>query len=161
MNMLQISTIIGAANFLIFGILNHYAHNYLNAYVETGLAFALLINVAIGIHFNMLRQTSSVGLFLMIIALLFLLKTGGIAGTGIFWFYTFPPLALFLKGKYTGWVWLGILLAATLIIMLLQSGGHYSTPYSTVVIRQMLASLLATAALIHFYQSIVEHQQLN
>src|SRR5262249_35007128 len=103
-----------------------------------------------------LKRSASVLLLLMVLILSFLLLSGGIAGTGVYWFFTFPALAFFLKGKRGGIVWNGV------VVLVLVLGGFLDyfkilpLPYSYLIVRQLLASFLAVCFLIYFFQKINE-----
>jgi signal transduction histidine kinase/CheY-like chemotaxis protein len=71
-----------------------------------------------------------------------LVVVGGVEGTGLFWVYTLPFLAFFLKGQILGWVfslafmlWVGLYFALLAPML----GSVYA--YSTVVQTQFLLSL--------------------
>lgn len=71
-----------------------------------------------------------------------LVTLGGVGGTGLFWAYTFPFLAFFMKGQRQGWLWvLGFLLV--ICVLLFGSHGHpLAYPYDPVQIPHYLSSLL-------------------
>lgn len=71
-----------------------------------------------------------------------LIVTGGTQGTGLFWIYTVPFLAFFLKGQRLGWVYsLGFLVVVTLYLLGLQPHLTLVYPHSTEVAIHFLLSL--------------------
>jgi sigma-B regulation protein RsbU (phosphoserine phosphatase) len=84
-----------------------------------------------------------------------LLISGGIQKTGIFWYYTFPLLAFFLKGRRIGFYYLGFLMLISLFAFLLHKINLVPTfPYSYIELRQLLLSLLAVTLLVYFYEKV-------
>jgi signal transduction histidine kinase len=84
--------------------------------------------------------------------LMVMLMTGGTQGTGLFWFFIFPVTAFLLTGKRQGFYWLGGLFGGTIILLLLDMFQVVQLPYSWVVIRQLLVSLLVISLGIYFYE---------
>lgn len=54
-----------------------------------------------------LRLAVNMGLCLTIALLATLLFSGGVAGTGLFWWFCLPAAAFYLKGSRGGWAWVG------------------------------------------------------
>lgn len=67
---------------------------------------------------------------------------GGVGGTGLFWAYTFPFMAFFIKGQRIGWVWNGLFLLLVGGLLLLLRGQPFAYPYDPVQIPHYLSSLL-------------------
>lgn len=158
-SLLNAVSVVGIANFLIFGYINYQSGSTTSAYFEWSLAVAGLFNILYLYRTKDTGLPASIVLFLITLALIYLLIDGGIAGTGIFWFFTFPALAFFLKGNRAGWTWFAILLFIVGLILLLQSASVLTLPYSFITVRQLIASLVTVAVLIYFYQSIIEHHE--
>jgi serine phosphatase RsbU (regulator of sigma subunit) len=101
-------------------------------------------------------EIASHALLLGMIALLdFLLFTGGFRGTGIFWIYTFPALAFFLKGKLHGLYYMLLLAFVALASYFLNTINivpHFYYGFSD--IRQMLSSLTAVSLLVYYYEKV-------
>ena len=71
-----------------------------------------------------------------------LVTLGGIAGTGLYWAFTFPFLAFFIKGQRKGWGWaIGFLLLISLLLIALR-GHPLAYPYDPAQIPHFLSSLL-------------------
>jgi hypothetical protein len=97
-----------------------------------------------------------VALTVSLAILIFLLYTGGVANTGIAWFYTFPAIAFFLTGIKGGFKWVTALIALTLAATYASYNGFMPIPYEFIVIRQVVASLVAVSFLIYIYQNTQE-----
>ncbi len=71
-----------------------------------------------------------------------LIVAGGIEGTGLFWVYTLPFLAFFLKGQKLGWVFsLAFLVGVALYFAWVEPLLHQAYVYSPVVRTQFVLSL--------------------
>lgn len=104
------------------------------------------------------RLLSSLVLVLMIVILSSLLITGGLENTGILWFSTFPLLALFLKGKKEGVLWILLLVLAGLIILLFDRWNLLNIPYPPTTLEQAFFSFIIVSILAFSYEYIREHQ---
>lgn len=109
------------------------------------LAAALLLLVpAVLMSFTPSRVAASETLLLLSAGVIFgaLIVTGGIEGTGLFWVYTVPFLAFFLKGQRLGWIYsvafLGLVAAYLLGVRPVLHGVHQ---FSAVVSVHFLLSL--------------------
>ena len=67
---------------------------------------------------------------------------GGVGGTGLFWAYTFPFMAFFIKGQRVGWLWNGLFLLLVGTLLLALRGQAFAYPYDPVQIPHYLSSLL-------------------
>lgn len=94
----------------------------------------------------------------MIVILSSLLITGGLENTGILWFSTFPLLALFLKGKKEGVLWILLLVLAGLIILLFDRWNLLNIPYPPTTLEQAFFSFIIVSILAFSYEYIREHQ---
>jgi len=104
------------------------------------------------------RLLSPLALMLMIVLLSLLLVTGGFENTGIFWFSTFPLLALFLKGKKEGVLWIFLLVLVGSIILLLNHWNLLNIPYPSTTLEQAFFSFIIVSLLAFSYEYIREHQ---
>jgi signal transduction histidine kinase/ActR/RegA family two-component response regulator len=99
-----------------------------------------------------LRVSVNLGLLLTLALLAVLLFSGGVAGTGLFWWFCMPAAAFYLKGSRVGWVWVGasmILLAGAFAA---SEAGLPWFPYPTPVLRQALASYVVVSLLIYAFE---------
>jgi len=146
-------TFIGVVSTSIFAVVNLVGANKAGIF-ELVLAFFAVLN---GVYMRYSGNFEATGrnlLILMYGVLTVILLTGGIGGTGIYWFYTFPVLAFFLKGK-RGVVYLIFLYMMTLTYLFLHTYQYLPMfAYSPLQIRQMLSSLSAVSLLVFFYEMI-------
>ncbi|MCP4399275.1 MAG: SpoIIE family protein phosphatase [bacterium] len=99
-------------------------------------------------------------LVLILVVLGFLLISGGLQGTGIYWFYIYPVVAFFLTGKRRGAQWIAAAFFLALVIAVAGTFGYItSLPYSFVEIRQMLVSLFVVSLLVFFYEAAKENNE--
>lgn len=71
-----------------------------------------------------------------------LVVMGGVGGTGLFWAFTFPFLAFFIKGQQKGWRWNIGFLALVCVLLVTMRGQPFAYPYDAVQIPHYLSSLL-------------------
>jgi len=122
-------------------------------------SIALLISVFLRRTGN-LDFACSLLLFLILLVLGFLLLTGGIQQTGIYWVYSYPVAAFFLKGKHQGILWLLSLFALTLSLAFFHRQGYFPAfSYSGIEVRQMLVSLFVVSLLVFFYENAKEQNE--
>lgn len=78
----------------------------------------------------------------VVVVFLALLHFGGVAGTGVFWVFTVPFLAFFLKGQRQGW-WFSLGFAALIALYLLVLSPQLESAYrhSSEVVQQFLLSV--------------------
>ena len=111
----------------------------------TELAVVLLLLVpALAISGTAHGLKFSESLLLLATALIFgaLIVFGGIEGTGLFWVYTVPFLAFFLKGQRRGWLYSLLFMAgAAFYLVGVAPALAFSYPYSPVVATHFLLSL--------------------
>jgi len=146
-------SMVGIISTFLFALVHLNSGSKTVGYFEIVGVFLAIVNV---LYFRLslnYRLASFMLLFLMTILLVFLLVTGGFQGTGIYWFYTFPALAFFLKGKLHGFFYLLFLYLA---VITGYSFHHYgllsSFYYNFTEIRQLLSSLTAVSLLMYYYE---------
>ncbi len=149
-------SIIGIFSLIIFGLVNYFSNNTFGAYFELGLAFLGIINLIVLIKTNYVELCGSLLLLLMTSVLAYLFVDGGIANTGPFWFFTFPALAFFMKGKKGGLFWSIFLALFTGSLLLSGAYGLFDVAIKSDVARQLLASYVAVTSIIFFYQDTNE-----
>ncbi|MDQ3099373.1 MAG: ATP-binding protein [bacterium] len=154
-------SLVGMVSFIIFSVVHIHSGNLAYGLAELIFAFASALNL-ISLRVNKMQSVDSSAsyvLALMCVVLIFLLITGGIENTGIFWYSTFPALAFFLKGKRAGIFWICIIATCTTTIIFFQQLELLSIPYNLVTIRQLIASFIVISILIYFYEHINETDQ--
>lgn len=152
---------VGIGSSFCFGLYNFVTGNRVIGLFEV---FASLAGIANVLYYKKsLNYQLAVNLILggMIILLLALFIGGGIGGTGIYWYYTFPPLAFFFQGRKKGFIWLGLLYFFTIAAYLFHLAGVIPEIANTFIeIRQLLASLLAVSLLLIFYEKVREENEI-
>jgi len=149
---------VGISSTLVFGVLQHLrAGNYSFALFELFLCAIAVLNVLYYRSRKNYDLASNVILVLMLVVLSFLAITGGLHGTGIYWIYTFPLLAFFMKPFKQALAWNGGLIVLLIALYLLGKKGVISFYYRWEVLRQALGAYLAVAMLSSFYSLILSN----
>ena len=140
--------------------LNLILRNYMLFCIESGIFFIQVINI---IYLRISRNAKIFGTVILILAIMlfsFLFYTGGAKKTGIFWLFSFPLLALFLKNIKQGIIWIGVMLAIISTIMLLCFWEICHLPYKGLELRQFFLSYLVITILAYFYARQKENDRL-
>ena len=147
---------VGISSTLIFGVFQHLrAGNNLTALFELFLCTVALLNVLYYRYKKDYDLASRVILVIMVITLSFLVATGGLKGTGIYWIYTFPLLAFFMKPLKEALLWNLALMGSFLLLFLLGKGGLINFFYSWESLRQAMGAYIAVLMLSAFYSFIL------
>ncbi len=141
---------VGIVALVIFGTIHLFLGNKFFVWLEYSMALIGALNIYLLYVSKNIKLSSSVILLLMNILYIILLFTGGISNTGVFWFFSWPLLAFFLKDK-GGIVWVIGSILEIIFIGVLSSLELISIPYSAVQLSQLGASLLAVSLLAYFY----------
>ncbi|MGL6044832.1 MAG: hypothetical protein ACRC02_00065, partial [Vogesella sp.] len=80
-----------------------------------------------------------------------LVVIGGVGGTGLFWAYSFPFMAFFIKGQRKGWLWSSLFLLEVGVLLLALRGTPLAYPYDPVQIPHYLSSLLFVSVIAAFF----------
>lgn len=149
-----IYSMLAFATLLVFGVLQIIVEgNSLLGYLEITGGLAILLAAA-SLRFtqnsNLVRRLVLLSILAMLVVML---ATGGTENTGIFWTYIFPVSAFFLTSKKEGVWWMAGLLAVIGVFMWLSHVGILATPYSFIMFRQLLVSLIVVTIGIYVYQS--------
>lgn len=148
---------VGVVSLCFFGITHISSEDYAEGAFEIFCSFIMLVNLILLRRTGNADAIATIQLALTVVVLAFLLVTGGIQNTGIYWYYTFPALAYFLKGRYEAILWIFALYLLSAAIILLHRLDYIETlPYSYVQLRQMLVSLLVVSLLVFFYEALKE-----
>lgn len=115
------------------------------------MGFVLLLYVRVS---DNLEAAQHVVLGLVVVLMWVLMYTGGIEGTGIFWWFCLPAGAFYLQGRRRGWVWIGVSVVVFVATIALVHFGVIDVPYSVVFLRQFLASYLLVSFLVYAYEAI-------
>lgn len=141
---------IGVLSAIGFGV-------YRAAIGETGGLVEVVIGLIGALNVWHLRRSfntdraSWIVLLLMVGMIAFLFVDGGIAGTGLYWAFTFPVLAFFLFDDTVGLLWNLALLMVLAVISLAKVVGLVSIHYEWIVLRQAFFSFSAVVGLLYFY----------
>lgn len=122
--------------------------------------FMAVITVLAILNVILLRKTKNPSLaathilVIMLFMLTAMLIDGMFENTALIWCATFPALAFFFKGKRKGMFWLGALLGALLLLMVLQSLNKLHMPYSNAALALVIASTLTVGMMVFIFESI-------
>ncbi|OIQ75407.1 sensor protein TorS [mine drainage metagenome] len=140
----RVATAIGMCVGLIFSVFNIFTKGMLIlGLIELG-AVVLLVIPAMAV--SRAARWVSLSEFLLLLAAIVifsaLIVLGGIEATGLFWVYTLPFLAFFLKGQRQGW-WYSLIfwMMATLYLMRLAPLMSFAHVYTPVVASHFVLSL--------------------
>ncbi len=156
-------SLLGILTLLGFGAVNILKEgDSLTGSVEIGFGLLLIISLCILriLKLKWLPFASSIMIISIAFPLLVLLFTGGIAGTGIFWIFTFPVTVLFLEGKKKGGIWVIILCLLLGMLAILSAYGFVDLYYSEPEIRQLIFCLLVVSGVIYFFENISEKKSV-
>ena len=104
---------------------------------------------------------SSFIILLCLVIILSSILTTGLGNSTIFWFFIFPILATFLKGKRGGGVWLMILVLILAALYLAVQLGYVETfaiSYDATTFQQLIISISLVALFIYFYQDSIDQK---
>lgn len=148
----NIYSLLAFLSLTIFGLQHIAENNLLLGELEIigGLTIALNA-LALRLTANIVLARNNL-LLVMLGLLVVMLLTGGLGGTGIFWFFMFPVSAFFLTGRRGGIVWMTALFAVVLTVLFLGHLGLLAVPYPDIVVRQLLVTLFVVSVGIYAYQ---------
>ncbi len=154
---LYLFSAVGIGSTLAFGIIPYLLQgNYTYALYEIFLTSVVVLNLIV---FNKTRNynlAASVILACVFAVLIFLVITGGLGGTGIFWIYTFPILAFYLKSVKRAFVWSLSLLGSIVGLLVADLSSILDIYYDTITIRQAGGVYLAVTLLATFYRKLID-----
>lgn len=155
---LQIFILIGAVPMLLFGAVNVGLGHPVRGLIEilaSGVFFLTLLYIRRTANY---RFASDSVLVVLTSVLLMLFVTGGLARTGVFWFFAFPVVAFFLKGKHYGLLWILGFLASILALHIGYQWNFLTISYEPVEIRQLIAALIAVSSLVYAFYHFIHEQ---
>ena len=150
--MIQTFSVIAILALGMFGLTHLLMNNTILAFCELIGAAVALANVVL---LRILKNPSlAKGILLLdvLFLLMVMLITGGTEGTGIFWFFTFPPAAFFLTGKKGGVAWMIGLYLVIVISYALSQVGLIKLSYSFIHLRQLVAAIIAMSTMVYLYE---------
>jgi len=138
---------------LVFAVLNLARDNHLAFIVETAAA---LFGVFIMMSLRKTRDLDRAQTLLLAditAIMIFLYATGGIADTGIFWWFTYPVAAFFITGRRKGWYWIAGIMVLGVVLKAFGGSIGIHVPYSFPVLRQFGASFLVVSLVLQMYEA--------
>jgi signal transduction histidine kinase/ActR/RegA family two-component response regulator len=135
------------------------AINFIDGRLFAGWIELALASVGVTL-LHLMRRTRRFGLFqnamllLQMTLMTFLLYEGGSEQTGLFWWYTIPAGAFFLKGPRVGWLWTGGAIAEFFLMLGLDGAGLIELPYSHNFMLRFMASFTIVSILTWVYENI-------
>lgn len=138
---------------LSFGLVNLDGGEKLIGSIEVAFAVVVAFNLAWFLKAHNLVYSSAVVLFIVLVLLLILVIDGGISNTGVFWAFVFPISAYLLTNERVGTLWSTTLIGGVVLIGVLQFGGYLTAAYSTIELRQLVASLTVTTLVVLVYET--------
>jgi PAS domain S-box-containing protein len=146
-------SLLGFLSATTFGLLQIFVeHTPSVGYLEIASGLVMLLNILAMRATHNVNLARSLFLATVISLLVVMLTSGGTQGTGVFWFFLFPVAAFFLTNKRQGMVWVGGLLAITILLWVLDAQGVIMLWYSDVTIRQLLVALTVVSVGIYVYE---------
>jgi PAS domain S-box-containing protein len=124
----------------------------------TGGAFFLFNLLALRIHKNV-QLAKIIMHILHALLLVVMLQTGGIANTGIYWYFTYPLVAFYISGRKIGRYWVIFLFFATILLGILASFHVIVLQYSSTEIQQLLIVLLVISVVVSIYQKKLDETE--
>ncbi len=137
---------------LVFAGLNLYRGDHLAFIVETAAAlFGLFIMTSLR-KTRKLERAQTLLLADITAIMIFLYATGGIADTGIFWWFTYP-LPPFHHRKEEGWYWIAGIMVLGALLKAFGGAMGIIVPYSFPVLRQFGASFIVVSLVLQMYEA--------
>jgi len=148
-NIFVITTVLAL---FVFSLVNLSSKQYLGFVFEffPGM-FGIFTIIQMRITGNIKRAQTQI-LFNLTLVMTYLFVSGGIARTGIFWWFTFPVAAFFIKGRKRGWLWIVIIVIESIVMMFAGKFFQINVPYSFVELRQFLAAFLVVSFVLRHYE---------
>lgn len=127
-------------------------------------AFSIIIVLALWLAYAILSRdrydlSSSLTVLSALALLVFSILTGGLDNTTAFWFFVFPVIATFLKGKRGGSIWLLSVVLTILTLFFAVQLGYIQTEaieYNASTFFQIILGVFIVAIFVHFYQDSLE-----
>ncbi len=127
-----------------------------NSLVIIGLWLSLAV-----LKHHSYHLTSSLVILLMLSLVMFSILTTGLGNNTVFWFFIFPIIATFLKGKHGGSIWLLILVLILAILFISVDAGYvqaFEISYDASTFQQLIFSISLVAVFIYFYQDSLDQK---
>lgn len=152
-------SLIGFCFAFLAAFINLTQANPLIGWVELAASLLCLANLVYFRISKNIKIASSILLILLMLVIAALIITGGINHTGIVWIFTFVPLAIFIKRKSKGFLWITALIIMIFFLFVLQELKFLRLSYTFLEIRQALSSFVAVSLMIYFYEKSRERNE--
>jgi signal transduction histidine kinase/DNA-binding response OmpR family regulator len=138
----------------IFTVLSAYQGKTLNVIILSVFAALLLLNRLFLYFSDDARRTSAHILFLLAVALLYLLCTGGVDNTGPLWLFSFPILSFFIQGLKRGIITLAVFSILCIIIIMFPQLPFVTADYLPSFKQRLLGAFAAISIIAFFYENM-------
>lgn len=152
----QIFSAVGVSCLVVLGAVNALNGERMFGISEIFVGMLAATNAVLLQHSRNIDRSSNVILLLMTVVLSSLFVTGGLYGSGLFWFFTFPILGFFLKGTRKGIRW--VIALASICLVLYAAGPFlpFATPFSGGLLSILAVSFIAVSVMIYYYELMNE-----
>lgn len=153
--MLNLCLILGTPFVLGFGLFDIYHGIQPLGYIITSIGFICAA------CFYLLRKTKNymyfgyVTVFVIFWMFLYLLATGGSGNSGVLWYYSFPPIVLFLLGFRKGSVVVFASLAVSGVILFWPGTPYLSASYSPDIKLRFIPSVVVLWAITSLFEHVM------
>ena len=137
---------------LYFGIRSLLSGHHLYAIVLLGYAVLTVASYYLVFKKQHADIHTQFIVFMIGTLLLFLLYTGGGDDGGLFWFYVFPPLALFVLGLKKGIIAIILLIITSALLILIFETGFDSSIYIGEMPERFIGAFIAVTAMAMVYE---------
>jgi signal transduction histidine kinase len=145
-------SVIGCVAFTVFGLQYILTDDRtIIGYLELLFALGFAANALAVLYTRRLELAKIIMLVITFTFLMLMLLSGGIGGTGVFWFFAFPIVAFFLTNARQGTIWVALLFLFTVVLWVLPDS-TVAIPYNDLELRQLLVCLLVVTLGVFFYQ---------
>ncbi|HEQ71307.1 MAG TPA: hypothetical protein ENN69_02365 [Spirochaetia bacterium] len=143
---------IGVSYVFVHGLFNLIRQYSILGGLELMGGFMVIINVLLLRRTKNIEFAGSVILFLMLCLFVSLMTFGQNDKTGLFWFFTFPLLAFFLKSRKKGFIWIAVQFVIIVLLFGMSWLGLFiQVPYTFYEMIILIFSLLAVILIVYFY----------
>lgn len=153
-------SIFAILSLLVFGAVHIYSlGNVRLGYTEwlfSGLTLLNIIYVRASGHAIFAANFTALLLFNILTVLLI---TGGVLGTGAYWFATLPVIALFLTGSRSGVLWVALFIAWASLLTWFSGEGYINVYYRADEMRQILSSMFVVAGMMYVFAVRIEKDE--
>lgn len=125
-----------------------------NVLILSGLWVAVFV-----LHKGYYHLASSLTILILLALLLFSVLVDGLSNATTFWFFVFPVIATFLRGKHGGTVWLLTVILVIFALFIATQMGYIGVDvirYDTDTFLQLILAVFLVAVFVYFYQDNLE-----